>query len=238
MAWVGNAPVLAAVKRVLDDDSDVATSPQTSPRDKQSPSAASIRRHSSQARLAIKTDEPDELVHFRTISVDGESGLGKSRFLREVRARAVDWTSVDATADAVTVQRPFAVWFSILRALLVSASGNENEDSSPRTALAGFEGVLDDDNSPKSAGSSSSRTTGSSNSSKSRSRSLRSAMSSSRSRRAERKDAEEHMGVVAKFVASKLTRRQRQAYENAERRPTSTFRRTDAPTLPKSHQER
>ena len=55
----------------------------------------------------------------RVISVDGESGLGKSRLLREVRAvHANEWKCVEAHADEVSQGRPFAVWLSIIRNLL------------------------------------------------------------------------------------------------------------------------
>ena len=55
----------------------------------------------------------------RVISVDGESGLGKSRLLREVRAvHANEWSTIEAHADEVSQSRPFAVWLSIIRNLL------------------------------------------------------------------------------------------------------------------------
>ena len=55
----------------------------------------------------------------RVISVDGESGLGKSRLLREVRAvHANEWSTIEAHADEVSQSRPFAAWLSIIRNLL------------------------------------------------------------------------------------------------------------------------
>ena len=55
----------------------------------------------------------------RVISVDGESGLGKSRLLREVRSvHQAEWKCVEAHADEVSQGRPFAVWLSIIRNLL------------------------------------------------------------------------------------------------------------------------
>ena len=48
----------------------------------------------------------------RVISVDGESGLGKSRLLREVRAvHQNEWSTIEAHADEVSQSRPFATLF-------------------------------------------------------------------------------------------------------------------------------
>ena len=60
----------------------------------------------------------------RVISVDGESGLGKSRLLREVRSvHQAEWKCVEAHADEVSQGRPFAVWLSIIRNLLTVRMG-------------------------------------------------------------------------------------------------------------------
>ncbi len=60
----------------------------------------------------------------RVISVDGESGLGKSRLLREVRSvHQSEWKCVEAHADEVSQGRPFAVWLSIIRNLLTIRMG-------------------------------------------------------------------------------------------------------------------
>ena len=76
-----------------------------------------------------KSDDPESVV--RLVCVDGESGLGKSRLLREIAEKhGGAWDVVEASADAVTLQRPFAIWINVIRSLVYARHGGR----SPRAA--------------------------------------------------------------------------------------------------------
>ncbi|KAH8072345.1 cGMP-dependent protein kinase [Aureococcus anophagefferens] len=72
-----------------------------------------------------KSDDPESVV--RLVCVDGESGLGKSRLLREIAEKhGGAWDVVEASADAVTLQRPFAIWINVIRSLVYARHGGRS----------------------------------------------------------------------------------------------------------------
>ena len=100
MAFTGNDDVLRDISAVLD-------------------AVRGDSRAGSEYSDESDGEETDIGDACRVISVDGESGLGKSRLLREVRSvHQAEWKCVEAHADEVSQGRPFAVWLSIIRNLL------------------------------------------------------------------------------------------------------------------------
>lgn len=125
--FVGNAKVLAAVKETLDEASS-----ELDGKPYQQPLVSPSGRRKSLSISTTKLDADERTSLCRVVSVDGESGYGKTRLVRELKTlHGKHWAAFETTADAVTGKKPYAVWFHLLQQMLLTRKNAEEAEAPP-----------------------------------------------------------------------------------------------------------
>jgi class 3 adenylate cyclase/tetratricopeptide (TPR) repeat protein len=87
--------------------------------------------------------EAARMRELRIVELVGESGIGKSRLVRELRTLAVDFAQLTASAERYASSTPFYAWRNVLRQLAGITPGLSREQAGAQLALF-VTGVMSD----------------------------------------------------------------------------------------------